>query len=182
MICSRCGNKLFFDPLKCSSCGHIFTQKSIPELLSQQPISQVKKAPVKSGKRETDSLLEALLQIAFKFEGQINRSVYWAGNIWLTISWLFLQRIVLTPLSNDDSTVILSFALTLLLLPILIWISMALQVKRWRDLGVTGWAAITVFIPIVNIIVFFFILGLLPGTKEPHVHSASTTKPLTDSA
>lgn len=181
MICSRCGNKLFFDPLKCSSCGHIFTQKSIPELLSQQPISQVKKAPVKSGKRETDSLLEVLLQIAFKFEGQINRSVYWAGNIWLTISWLFLQGTILTPLSNNDSTASLSVALTILLLSILIWISMALQVKRWHDLGVTGWAALTTFVPIVNIICIF-ILGLIPGKKGPDVYGASTTRTPADSA
>jgi uncharacterized membrane protein YhaH (DUF805 family) len=44
-----------------------------------------------------------------------------------------------------------------------IWVAFATYVKRWHDLNLSGRMLLTLFIPFVNFLIFFY-PGLAPGT------------------
>ena len=46
-----------------------------------------------------------------------------------------------------------------------IWVALATYVKRWHDLGKSGWMVLTLFIPYINLLILLY-LGLAPGTPE----------------
>lgn len=49
------------------------------------------------------------------------------------------------------------------------WISLALAVKRWHDVGVTGWFALAAWLPGANFAVFV-LLCLLPGNDGENAY------------
>ncbi|WP_349359383.1 DUF805 domain-containing protein [Stappia sp.] len=49
------------------------------------------------------------------------------------------------------------------------WVELALVIKRLQDRGLTGFLAIAVFIPGINI-AFIVGLGLIPGTPGPNAY------------
>jgi len=52
------------------------------------------------------------------------------------------------------------------------WVSLAIQVKRWHDLGVTGWAVLLDFVPIINILIVIP-LGLWRGKPDANEYGAN---------
>lgn len=48
-----------------------------------------------------------------------------------------------------------------------LWSSLALTVKRWHDVGMTGWFAILTLPPFANFMMFV-LLCLLPGSTGPN--------------
>ena len=45
---------------------------------------------------------------------------------------------------------------------IITWPILAMQIKRWHDIGLTGWLSLLYFIPYVGIAVSI-IIGIIPG-------------------
>lgn len=56
----------------------------------------------------------------------------------------------------------------LLLVPPLIWISFAVQVKRWHDRDKSGWWFLLNFLPIIGWLWVLIECGFLPGTPGPN--------------
>lgn len=50
---------------------------------------------------------------------------------------------------------------------LLIWVTFANQVQRVHDIGWTGWIALMMFVPWINIL-FLLIIGIIPGTRGPN--------------
>ena len=63
----------------------------------------------------------------------------------------------------------------LLLYPPAIWISLALQVKRWHDRGKSGWWVLLGCIPYSGAIWSFIELGCLRGTDGPNEYGHDPT-------
>ena len=64
----------------------------------------------------------------------------------------------------------------ILYLPILAWVSLAIQVKRWHDLGITGWAVLINLVPVINILVVLIALGMLPGKPDANEYGDHPAK------
>ena len=99
----------------------------------------------------------------FGFDGRINREVFWLGNLLLLALTMMLAMvapfIIVGPTEADIRP---GHPISLVGLLGLMWMQIALTVKRLHDRGVTGWAALVLLIPVVSIAAFFFI-GLMPS-------------------
>lgn len=53
----------------------------------------------------------------------------------------------------------------LLLIPVS-WIYFCLTVKRWHDMGLSGWLVIISFVPVIGTVLTLMICGLVPGQRH----------------
>ena len=100
----------------------------------------------------------------FSFKGRINRQRYLLNNlipiIIMIVGVVFFVAISRKGSESNPEGVAALVAISM----ITIWISFAIQVKRWHDLNWSGWWVLIGFIPYVNIIVLI-ILGFVRGTE-----------------
>lgn len=106
--------------------------------------------------------------ILFSYQGRINRQTYWLyslgliGLALLQIGFIhILEGLVDMQVWGIGTFLVMMFALVFVITDI--WINMALQAKRWHDVGQTGWLSLLAVIPYVNIGIFV-ILGFIKGT------------------
>ena len=114
----------------------------------------------------------------FSFQGRAKRKEYWIISIVANLLPYLLQ-ILAFQLANpiDPETGELNAAVMYGPLALFIpafWVSMAVLVRRARDTGRSGWSALTMFIPLVNIY-FWFVFGFAKSAEE-------TTAPATEEA
>jgi uncharacterized membrane protein YhaH (DUF805 family) len=125
----------------------------------------------------------------FGFNGRVRRSSYFLGAIGAMLLWSVLCMVLFGGFLFANSAqfdwsghgVILAgepedlqggpvLGVLFLILAILgLWASLALTVKRWHDVGMTGWFALLTLPPFANFVVFL-LLCLLPGTVGPNRH------------
>jgi uncharacterized membrane protein YhaH (DUF805 family) len=86
----------------------------------------------------------SLRWLLFDFRGRLNRKPY---NIASLIIGITIQ-ILIYFLEGTENLVYLS--IILLFICIIIYLTLALQVKRWHDIGRSGWWSISSFIPILG--------------------------------
>lgn len=116
-----------------------------------------------------------VFQYLFSFEGRIGRLQFW---IFLVLAIL---AHIIGPLifggSDPFKRVLISFCLTLLL----IWPSLAIQVKRWHDINKSGYWVCINFVPVIGSIWALLELGFLPGSPASNNYgvppSSSRPKP-----
>lgn len=104
--------------------------------------------------------------IAFSYTGRIPRSTFWQA-----LGLLLACHIVVGLMVHALHQV--GLVLLILWLPLLAWVSLAVQVKRWHDLGVTGWAVLVNLVPIVNVLVILIALGMMRGAPDANEYGAS---------
>ncbi len=101
--------------------------------------------------------------IFLSFQGRISRKVYWLyGILGLLIGSLIAAGIVI-----GIASVIGSW-FNFLLFPIyimLIWASLAVQVKRWHDRDKSGWWVLISLVPVIGAIWQLVECGFLEGTQ-----------------
>jgi uncharacterized membrane protein YhaH (DUF805 family) len=110
--------------------------------------------------------------ILFSFKGRIPRRVYWGASIATTIVF-YVVIFGLIFVFGEDSLAVTS-GIMLLYIP-LIWVSLALQVKRWHDRDKSGWWILIGFIPLIGAIWAFVELGCLRGTGGPNSYGPDPT-------
>lgn len=110
--------------------------------------------------------------ILFSFEGRIPRRIYWGYTFGIYLA-LMLIIIAFDLMFGPDSDA--SAILTLLMYIPFLWMSLALQVKRWHDRDYSGWMILVGFIPIVGPIWSFVEVGCSRGTEGPNSYGADPT-------
>lgn len=114
-----------------------------------------------------------IIALLFGFQGRIPRQPYWMGQIGVFIACqmvIFASKSMRGRLADDPHAggmIALSLvgSLTLLALMLaLIWISIALVVKRWHDRGKSGVWALLGLVPILGWTWQFIECGFLEGT------------------
>lgn len=109
----------------------------------------------------------------FGFDGRIDREVFWLSNLFCLA--LTMPIALALPIFDFDGETIhvrygqLGVVIMFLELAALMWVQVALVVKRLHDRGITGWAALLLAIPVVSL-VGFFIIGLVPGERGPNAY------------
>jgi uncharacterized membrane protein YhaH (DUF805 family) len=131
-----------------------------PENPYQSPLADLRPEP--SYEKAPQRTLSNIL---FSFEGRIPRRVYWGAL--LGSAFIFYAIVIgLTLIIGNESPVVP--IVTLLLDIPLIWISLAVQIKRWHDRDKSGFMVFINFIPIVGAIWAFVEVGCLRGTEGPN--------------
>jgi uncharacterized membrane protein YhaH (DUF805 family) len=103
--------------------------------------------------------------LLFSFKGRIKRGKYWGVSIALIVISLFLQLIE-TGIPPDAEVVMVIVSIPVWIF--LVWVGIAISVKRLHDRGKSGWFYLFVLIPIIGAIWMFIELGCLEGTKGPN--------------
>jgi len=110
------------------------------------------------------------LQILFSFEGRIGRLDFWLYSL-IPIGIMTLGILILIPIYGINRYYTPPSFLTLLVFFVIwgvaIWISLAVQAKRWHDIDRSAWWILLNFIPYAYL-VLFVILGFLRGTVGPN--------------
>jgi uncharacterized membrane protein YhaH (DUF805 family) len=101
-----------------------------------------------------------MLKMLFSFKGRINRKPYWMMMLVVLIGVIVTSVINLVTTGEDSG-----IASTLFFL-IIVWPSLAIQVKRWHDRDKSGWWVLISIIPIVGTIWTIIANGFLTGTES----------------
>ena len=118
--------------------------------------------------------------ILFSFEGRIPRRVYWGVSFAFSGVGIVLNVVLVVLLAVFGgeppmvALVIVGIVLVLLYLPML-WISLAVQVKRWHDVNKPGVWVLIAFVPMVGPIWTFIELGCMRGTVGPNDYGPDPT-------
>ncbi|MCL1598086.1 MAG: DUF805 domain-containing protein [Actinomycetia bacterium] len=97
--------------------------------------------------------------LLFKFSGRINRAKFWIG---LGVTWaiMVLAMMIAGALGNAIGWILLLIAYVAV-----VWIGIAVSIKRWHDRGKPGWWIFIGLIPLVGPIWALVETGFLEGTK-----------------
>jgi len=99
-----------------------------------------------------------IAQMYLSIRGRISRKPYWLAILPLIVGYAVAD--VMTE-STDEAIAGLGY----LIMIILIWPSLAVQIKRWHDRDKSGWWQLISLIPIVGPLWAFIELGFLKGTS-----------------
>lgn len=145
----------------------------------QDPYQSPSSAPGTTALTNKPNLKEVLLG----FTGRIPRRTYW---LWAIVSGLVFYAIFIpvmlftTPAETGSSSEpagmspVAAIVLLVLYVP-MVWIGLALQIKRWHDRGKSGWWCLIGLIPIVGAIWAFVEVGCLRGTAGPNEYGEDPT-------
>ena len=110
------------------------------------------------GRRESSPLSSIL----FSFEGRIPRRVYW-GAMLATAGIFYAIVFLLFAVFGTESSVP-AIVVLILYIPV-VWISLAVQVKRWHDRDKSGWWVFINVIPLIGPLWSLIEIGCLRGTE-----------------
>ena len=186
MYCSNCGTGVDEESNFCGSCGSPTRTAKTKELMDTQQLAQNSpqasennnKAQGEPKVTQTNGLVNDYKKPTKPFsayfrrwkdwKGTSSRSEFWAGFFWNQVLgsaaglWVFAE---------PDST--LSNLVFSLVAPILIYLSVAISVRRARDLGWHPAMLLIILIPLVGFVTVI-LLGTLPSTAMKSRKKGST--------
>ena len=118
-------------------------------------------------------MLKAQRLSVFTFRGRIDRASFWTMIGAVVVATIAIITVVAMVVPNTQATRVNpgspSWAMLVLGLVYLLalWLSAATYAKRLHDLDLSGWIALMVFIPVVNLILLIY-CGAKPGTVGPN--------------
>lgn len=122
--------------------------------------------------------------VLFTFQGRIPRRTYWLWSLVpafvIAVLAGLLMPFFMTPapageaLAEPQLSPAGSIVMLLLYLPLL-WIALAVGIKRWHDRGKSGWWMLIGLIPFIGGIWVFVECGCLRGTVGPNEYGSDPT-------
>ncbi|MCR9137321.1 MAG: DUF805 domain-containing protein [Alphaproteobacteria bacterium] len=111
----------------------------------------------------------------FGLSGRISRGPYVLGMLFFMAlsSAVFSRLMVLPEESGQFAMWSLAFVL---LIPVIIWTTIALAVKRLHDINIPGPVSICLFVPAVSLLAML-VLALWPGTRGGNDYGDETNQP-----
>jgi len=111
----------------------------------------------------------SLKDMLFSLQGRISRRQFWMIYLYILGGCVVLGIVIalLTAILGEAGAIIASILTFLMYIP-LIWISLAMQAKRWHDRDKSAWWILIGFIPFIGGIWALVECGFLPGTAGPN--------------
>jgi uncharacterized membrane protein YhaH (DUF805 family) len=102
--------------------------------------------------------------LLFEFDGRINRAKFWAGiaATWALsiIVWILLG--IAIGINSSAAWVVIGLVVIVAYVA-LIWMGLAVSIKRWHDRGKSGWWVLITLIPFIGAIWALVETGFLEG-------------------
>lgn len=113
--------------------------------------------------------------LLFSFNGRTGRKGFWIVTVLFIVVYLILWGVALAPMmaaaQSGDQAAMANMAMPvwvwIVLLP-MIWISLAVQAKRWHDQDKSAWWILIGFIPFVGGLIALIMCGFIAGTPGPN--------------
>ena len=104
-----------------------------------------------------------LKSLLFSFHGRITRLSFWVVTLFL-IGWgIFLQQLM-GPYGPDNPMTVGSGLVMSINFVIVLWIGLAVQIKRWHDRDKSGWWTLLNLLPVIGQIWILIECGVIRGT------------------
>jgi uncharacterized membrane protein YhaH (DUF805 family) len=110
----------------------------------------------------------------FSFEGRVGRKAYWLFLIAVLVISMGIQFAALGPMmaaamENPEAAANMSMPIWIwiIFIPIL-WMSLAVQAKRWHDVDKSAWWILIGLIPFVGGLIALVFNGFIAGTPGPN--------------
>jgi len=103
------------------------------------------------------SLKLTVMEVLFSFKGRISRSTFWIYALLSYFGFAAISIPFILYASKDYSLLFIAF------IPLYIWLSLAISVKRWHDRNKSGWFVLINCIPYLGWLWTFIENGLLAG-------------------
>lgn len=97
--------------------------------------------------------------LLFAFDGRINRAKFWLA---YAILWIVSVVIIGAVVAMDSS---FGYFIGAVFYIGLIWVGLAVNIKRWHDRDKSGWWVLIAFIPLIGGIWALVETGFLEGTQ-----------------
>lgn len=101
----------------------------------------------------------------FSFFGRASRTNYWLITVGGPLLLIAIDAITRPMFDRMGSSPIKGIIIISVLIPIF-WLIIAVQVRRWHDLGRSGFYFLINLIPYLGLLVTTIILGFFSGTEE----------------
>lgn len=132
-----------------------------------------------------------LTQLLFSFQGRIGRGPFWLGSVlaWVyyllaftTYRWLSDFSVgTLHTISPMGSQTVMqeTVGLSILLFSVgmIVWMDLALQVKRWHDRAKSGWWVLICLFPVLGLAWAVLECGLLPTVPGRNLFESTDAQP-----
>jgi len=106
-----------------------------------------------------------LMKLFTTYDGRISRSQYWIGFlVFVVVAFVVGLALGAMGSGGNGEPGILEILLNIALIPLVF----AVYIKRFHDLGKSGWFSLLLIVPLVNILVGIFWLGFVKGTDGPN--------------
>ncbi len=113
-----------------------------------------------------------IFALLFSFGGRIGRAQYWLG-YFVQVALAALSWMCLLTGQRDEN--ILLLLVPIILLPVVLWMALAVMAKRYHDRDKSAWWILIAFIPIIGGIWQLIELGLLRGTDGSNGYGPDPT-------
>lgn len=101
----------------------------------------------------------------WSFQGRISRSNFWA--LWVSLVVISIAVAVMVEFLSRYGSGAVGFLIDAAFLVIVVWIGLAMQVKRWHDLNRSGWMVL-LNLTVIALPAIFIFLGFIRGTSGPN--------------
>jgi uncharacterized membrane protein YhaH (DUF805 family) len=113
-------------------------------------------------------------KLLFGFDGRMSRKAFWLITLAMVVVSVILNVVALAPLmaaaSSGDPAAMEGVSMPvwvwIVFIP-MIWISIAMYVKRFHDQDRSGWFTVMALIPILNLVALIM-AGFIAGTPGPN--------------
>ena len=128
---------------------------------------------------------DAFVAFLFSAKGRVSRQAYWLSGLVFSAANLVVLYLTFRPwiaIMTGHADVILAdgvwynLAQNLTLLAastLLLWCNVVVIVKRWHDLGKSGWWALIIFVPFVGPLWQLVECGFFPGTTGANAYGSA---------
>ena len=119
-----------------------------------------------------------MLDLLFGFKGRINRQKWWLVGkgvpivFFMLFGMAFYASGALAPENAGAGLGVLIIALAAVLSLAMLWISVAVSIKRYHDLNKSGWWIFITLVPVIGQPWYFVENGFFPGTPGPNNYGA----------
>ena len=102
----------------------------------------------------------------FSFEGRISIATFWGLGAMIIILGLFVWCIIVKMMDAGAAFDLKLQSFIAVAAFVLVWALVALQAKRWHDIGKSGWMTLLNLIPGVGTLYSLYVLGFNKGASE----------------
>lgn len=95
------------------------------------------------------------MQLYILPSGRCSLKFYWLFGVLPIVMLGILVGFLAVALHTGPNILIILFVITL-------WPTLAMQIKRWHDIGITGWFSLLILIPYLGSLVYI-VIGIIPG-------------------
>ncbi len=110
----------------------------------------------------------------FSFDGRVGRKTYWLFLVAVLVIFMGIQFAALGPMiaaaaADPEAAANMSFPVWIWIIFIpMMWMSLAVQAKRWHDVDKSAWWILIGLVPFVGGLIALVFNGFIAGTPGPN--------------